>query len=959
MAHWVVVPHTHWDREWYQTHEAFRTRLVRLVDGLLDLLEADPAYRHFTLDGQMVALEDYLEVRPEARGRVEALVRSGRLVIGPWYVLPDEWLVSGEALIRNLRLGLSRAAAFGGGMRLGYVPDQFGHVGQLPQLFAGFGFEAAVLWRGVGEGIDETCFRWEAPDGTNLFSVYLVQGYGNATGLPLEPGLLASRLSASAAALGRHSRIESLLFMNGSDHAEPQPGLPAALASAVSKLEGTSFEIGTLPGFVERARKQAPDDLQRHVGEFRSGLRAPLLEGCASARLPQKRSDFLNDRLLTRYLEPLSAWLGVLGGKPDPGVIDLAWRVALENHPHDSICGCSIDRVHEQMEARFARVSDLAGAELARTVEALGARIAVPSAVGPGTEAPFVVWNPHPGGIAQAEGECALPMALGRSPTPALHLRDAAGRRILVHAEVVDAGDVVVRHTISARGVALLAGGFPDEFAGFCLRDIRLRRRDGRLEVEFQLGGQPRADFDSKGSRQILAEALAQEGDREVVFEARRLPTAVLRFVDTLPGCGLRSYRLAAGRAGGASVLAASKTPEGGAIVENGAWRLEICRDGVFRARHHATDILIEDALRIVSEGDRGDEYTFDPVPDETPVSRPERVRIRVSRSEAEVALVVDARFRVPAGLARSRRERAPRRVSLPVRIVARLAADLDRIDWRFDVDNTARDHRLRAHLRTPFAAERFEVESAFEVARRPIAPAPDAFGTEFTAERPTGACPQRRFATLVAGASAFTLANRGAAEVDAVVESEGTTSLAVTLLRAVGWLSRGDLAMRPNNAGPPLRTPGAQVPGPHRVEVSSRLHPADDPTRSAAAHSYASPPLPLVVGGSGGPLVDGSRLIEIDDPEVEVSAIEPRPDGSTWVRLLNGSARPRRVRVHWNGAGEGLVPIDLGGAAASRVPIERDGSDISLELGSWQLVNLRSESSAPLPAEPKRPGAR
>jgi hypothetical protein len=959
MAHWVVVPHTHWDREWYQTHEVFRTRLVRLVDALLDLLEADPTYRHFTLDGQMVALEDYLEVRPEARGRVEALVGSGRLVIGPWYVLPDEWLVSGEALIRNLRLGLSRAAAFGGGMRIGYVPDQFGHVGQLPQLFAGFGFEAAVLWRGVGEGVDETCFHWESPDGTRLFAVYLVQGYGNATGLPLEPGLLAARLSASAAVLGRHSRIESLLFMNGSDHSEPQPGLPGALAAAVATLDGVSFEIGTLPGFVERARKQAPDDLQRHVGEFRSGLRAPLLEGCASARLPQKRSDFLNDRLLTRYLEPLSAWLGSLGGRPDPGVIDFAWRLALENHPHDSICGCSIDRVHEQMEARFARVSDIAGAELARTVEALGARIAVPSGIGQESGAPLVVWNPHPGGVAQAEGECALPMALGRSHTPALHLRDAAGRRIPVHTEVVDAGDVVVRHTISARGVALLAGGFPDEFAGFCLRDIVLRRRGGRLEVEFQLGGQPRADFDSKGSREALGTALAKEGDREVLFEARRLPTAALRFVDTLPGCGLRSYRLVSGSAGGESVLAARKTPDGGAVIENGAWRLEVRSDGVFRARHHTSDTLIEDALRIVSEGDRGDEYTFDPVPDETPVSRPERVRIRVSRSEAEVAMVIDARFRVPEGLAPSRRERARRRVSLPVRIVARLAAGLDRIDWCFDVDNTARDHRLRAHWRAPFVAERFEVESAFEVARRPIAPAPDAFGSEFTAERPTGACPQRRFATLTAGTRAFTLANRGAAEVEAEVESDGAPSLVLTLLRAVGWLSRDDLAMRPNNAGPPLRTPGAQVPGRHRVEASSWLHAAEDPTRNAAAHSYASPPLPLVIGGSAGPLGDGSRLIEIDDPEVEVSAIEPRSDGSTWVRLLNGSGRPRRVRGRWHGAGERLVPIDLGGAPDSQVSIETDGLEFSLRLGAWQLVNLRSESRAPVPAESMRPARR
>ena len=163
-THLVIVPHTHWDREWYQTHEQFRYRLVQLMDGLLDLLERDPAFLHFTLDGQTILLDDYFEVRPEARDRVEKLVWSGRLLIGPWYVLPDEWLVSGEALIRNLRLGLDRSEAMGGSMKIGYVPDQFGHVGQLPQIFASFGMEGAVLWRGVGADINETLFDWEAAD---------------------------------------------------------------------------------------------------------------------------------------------------------------------------------------------------------------------------------------------------------------------------------------------------------------------------------------------------------------------------------------------------------------------------------------------------------------------------------------------------------------------------------------------------------------------------------------------------------------------------------------------------------------------------------------------------------------------------------------------------------------------------------------------------------------------------
>jgi alpha-mannosidase len=195
MTHLVVVPHTHWDREWYRTHEQFRARLVTLLDGLLDLLERDPDFRCFSLDGQTIVADDYLAVRPDARTRLEKLVRAGRLALGPWTVLPDEWLVSGEALVRNLRLGLARGDALGGSQRLGYVPDQFGHVGQMPQIFAGFGFDAAVLWRGVGADVAETVFDWEAPDGTRIFTGYLPQRLLQRSAPARDPDALAARLA--------------------------------------------------------------------------------------------------------------------------------------------------------------------------------------------------------------------------------------------------------------------------------------------------------------------------------------------------------------------------------------------------------------------------------------------------------------------------------------------------------------------------------------------------------------------------------------------------------------------------------------------------------------------------------------------------------------------------------------------------------------------------------------------
>jgi hypothetical protein len=936
--HLVVVPHTHWDREWYRPHEVFRYRLVRFLDRLLDTLERDPSYRHFTLDGQTIAVDDYLAVRPERLDRIARLVREGRLLVGPWTVLPDEWLVSGEALLRNLRLGLSRAAELGGAMSIGYVPDQFGHVGQLPQIFAGMGLPAAVVWRGVGEDVGGTPFLWEAPDGTRLLTIYLVHGYGNGQHLPREPRALAERLSGELRAQAPLSEVPSVLIMAGGDHAESDPALPAALAAAAGHLGSVQAEIGTLPGFVARVRREVPADLAIHRGELRSGLRAPLLQGCASTRMPQKRADFYNDRLLTRYAEPLSAWLEALGGDGDPAILTHAWRIALENHPHDSICGCSVDAVHDQMDSRFARVEELAGAHLSRVGRELAAHVAGPDDV---DGAPLVVWNPNASGRAEADGVVELAVDEQSGPL-VLHARDLRGAARTVHAEIAMPGHVYARYALPATTVAAMLRGFPEEFFGDPVCGAQRRSDADREVLDVWLGDAPPVGFDWLATREALARDLEAEGDAQVLFRPRRRPAVRVRFVDDFPGAGVRRYTLRQGRVDSEHApVEAERDASGGARLDNGIWRIEASAAGRVRCTHHDSGVVLDDALRVASEGDRGDTYTCDPLLPR--VEDLEGVEVSLtSATPARAGLAIAGCLRVPACLSPDRSQRSAALVDLPLRIELALAAGLDRVDVDLHADNAARDHRLRLHVRAPFEARGFEVESAFEVASRPIAPAPDAFGSEHPAELPTGSTPQRSFATLVGAAAALTVANRGCAEVEAVSESAGGSSLALTLLRSVGWLSRDDLRMRPAHAGPPLETPGAQVPGPHRMELSFRLHAPDAARRISAAHAFAAPP--LVLAGGGGPdarLADGARIVEVDDPEVVLSAIEPRLGLAPLVRLYNASPLQRRAVVRWNGSSEPLREVDLAGRPTSDAGAR---SAPSLSLAPWQIICLEPE---------------
>lgn len=247
-----LVPHTHWDREWYRPFQSFRMQLVDLVDRVLDMLEAEPGFA-FTLDGQLATIDDYLEIRPDQADRIRRHVESGRLAIGPWQILMDEFLVSGETLVRNLEMGWARAEDLGGPMPIGYLPDMFGHVAQMPQLLRAAGVADAVVWRGVPASIDSHRFRWESPDGSWVRAEYMPSGYGNAAGLFAVP----DQLDAAAERFLEFSQPwfdgDPVLAMYGTDHTAPVPEL-AGLVSRLNEVHASaSMRIATLAQYLDRA----------------------------------------------------------------------------------------------------------------------------------------------------------------------------------------------------------------------------------------------------------------------------------------------------------------------------------------------------------------------------------------------------------------------------------------------------------------------------------------------------------------------------------------------------------------------------------------------------------------------------------------------------------------------------------------------------------------------------------
>jgi alpha-mannosidase len=351
---YLVVPHTHWDREWYAPLEVFRLRLGSVVDDVLDTLEHDPSFVSFTLDGQAIVLEDYLDVRPENEPRLRALLAAGRLEVGPWYVLPDELLVGGEALVRNLLLGRRVCRRFGvEPSAAGYEPDSFGHPAQLPQILAGFGLETFLFSRGLGDELDRVgvVFRWQAGE-AEVVAAQLLPDYSNLGSVASVDDAAArvERIVDRFGDLLARADCDTIVLANGSDHLPVQPELPN-LCTELEERTHARVRIGRYADFAP-----ASERLPVHEGELVGGRLQNVLRGVNSSRIYLKQA---NERAERRLLatETVAALRTLRDGSRYPGSdLRLAWRELLRNHPHDSICGCSCDEVHRDMLVRYEQL---------------------------------------------------------------------------------------------------------------------------------------------------------------------------------------------------------------------------------------------------------------------------------------------------------------------------------------------------------------------------------------------------------------------------------------------------------------------------------------------------------------------------------------------------------------------------------------------------------------------------
>lgn len=774
-----VVPHTHWDREWRYPLWENRMYLVRLMDELLEILETQPDYKSFLMDGQTVAIRDYLLVRPEKEEQLKKFIAQGRIQIGPWYTLPDLYPVSGESLVRNLLKGKKTAAEFGKRLDVAYESFGWGQTAQFPQIYQGFGIDTVVVAKNVDAArAPESEFIWRGADGTEVLATRLGKDaranfFMNAylqimNGMDYKGGDYRYRIHKqgmvfhqanpegfhndyfsleSSERLHKDLIVEAVLkawsmtdssvladdriLMDGSDSTTAQPHLVQLIAEANRLLEEQNVDIrlkmSDLTEYIDILKKIPWDSLRTVEGELRDG---PTTSLSGNALMTRPHIKILNKSVqnkLFRCAEPFSMVADTLGYSYDTGFLNKAVDYLLLSHPHDSINGVTQDKTVEDVLYRLNQAREIAETVYHTCCQEIMKRIDTSGFAS--DDQLLVLFNPLP----QARNEI-LKVYVDTPQEQTVwdfDFEDAQGNTCLT--QFVSREELVCpvsdlyarpwplygdRHCIYLETGEIPAGGY---------KVLRLKKKNGFM--------------------------------REAVFWPLTRKT--------------KGDELA-------------QTPT---IMENACLRVEVCGDGTLNILDKQSGRHYRNLNYFQDEGDCGDYWMYyPPYNNRTYSSKGCAASIYLEDNgplsatiAAELVMELPAYGYRPDNGIKGKSGRSEETV--PVKIVVRytLKKDARQVDVSLQVHNTAKDHRMKVLFDTGITAKQAAAEGHFNVDHRPLVPLRDENGA-FYNELMTQ--PMQNFVDLSDGHQGFGIISNSMLEYEAIPNKEGT--LGLTLFRAV-----------------------------------------------------------------------------------------------------------------------------------------------------------------------------
>ncbi|MEH7272937.1 alpha-mannosidase [Neobacillus vireti] len=790
-----IISHSHWDREWYLPFEKHRYYFIKLMNELINQFEKEGnAFQSFHLDGQTVLLEDYFAVHPEKRDIIKQLIEEKKLYIGPWYVLQDAFLTSSEANVRNLLIGLNDTKAYGHASKIGYFPDTFGIYGQAPQLLKQADIDTAAFGRGVKPtGFNNTVsdapgfespfseMVWKSPDGSSVLGILFANWYSNGNEIPVDEEEAKAFWDRKLQDAEKYASTNQLLFMNGCDHQPLQKTIPAAIETAAALYPDYNFKHSSFDEYTEALKKNLPEKLQVIEGELRNQRTDgwSTLVNTASARIYLKQWNHRCQILLEKIAEPLAAFGFLANGTYPREYIRFMWKSLMKNHPHDSICGCSVDEVHREMVTRFESVIHMGEVFVKEQAAELAA--AVETSKTPDGGIPLIVmnttgWNKNEVVTKMVDLEKVYfsEMPLGKIPT---YLEEK-------------------------------------ELSGYKLID------DQGKVCEFQL----------ESTKVEFGYDLPDDKFRQPYYAKR----AILSFyAEDIPAFGYKTYYFVPDK----QALEQPKVQSQAEAyeMENEFVHLLFHEDGTYDLTSKETGQIFQGLGIYEDTGDIGNEYMFKETAGLAPIMTkdiPAEFTF-IEKSALRTVLEFEHTLTIPVSaddrFATERHKmiwytnrqagRSSETITISLKTMVTLEKGMKGPAFKLNIDNQARDHRLRVLFPTGLKSETHQADSVFEIVNRPNKP-------EKEWKNPSFCHHLQRFVSLADEKAGLAVAADGLQEYE-ILPEDGT--IALTVLRSVAEL--GDWGYFP--------TPEAQCIGVQTAEWLVLPHERDVITSKAFVEAY------------------------------------------------------------------------------------------------------------------------
>ncbi|MCG3226766.1 MAG: hypothetical protein H7645_07595 [Candidatus Heimdallarchaeota archaeon] len=923
-----VVPHTHWDREWYLPFQHFRFQLVELVDDLLDILSKQEYY--FMLDGQTIILEDYLEIRPERRKELVKFIQKGNLAVGPWYLLPDEWLVGQESLVRNLEISLDLAKEFEIPlMNIGYLPDQFGHSRAIPQILGDLtSISTAVIWRGVGHEITTVPFTWKSHPSAkkSISGIYMPLGYGNAAHLIDEIDALKEQVKECVNSLESFSPFPVYLLMNGTDHQTASP----KLSHLLKELEDqeTKISLCLLEDFSSELNSQMKNsnyNPPEYSGEFRSSSRAHLLQDTYSARMWIKQWNQKIEDLLVYYAEPLSVYSRLSFGVEYPvSYLNTAWKWLLKNHPHDSICGCSVDQTHEEMKARFYWAESIA------EIVTKGALAEHKKKKEKSDNSHLLVYNPTNCSDTPVYFEFSVPIQTK------IHSVKSENNLSYQIQPISSSEEIIFEETFNPimlkAGFKMLPGRkLPGN--NFINEVFITESSDPSVcEISIICDSDPIGDFSvddlKKQGRELI------DSKKYKKFHVKATKGTMQKYAALAP---LNSFAISEFTLKKEPILdnASQMFEYSKNTVENEFYTLSFNKDGSFDLVDKKNVLEFKEMHKFEDWGDRGDEYTFGRVGPES--AKASQIKRRLTIQGPVICEIEQTMNLHLFEQINEKRDKRTGKVSIPVTSIFRFYRDIPRIDIKTKLTNRTKDHRLRICFDLPFLADETITSTHFGFTRRKS----DPIGDNSYEETPSGIQAQKNFIRVEDPVqdSAITLMNKGLPE----VELANNSRLALTLIRSVGYLSRADFPERPMHAGPFLETPGAQeINADYSFEYSILVHKKTIPIH----YSFDQAEISCLVSRSLSFLDNQAKvdliksIIDIDNPWIKISSLRIK-ENKIWLTLFNLDENSQKLNAKLEGKIKDCVQRKIDGTEVKRCAVKTNILEVNFDPFEIKIIEM------------------